>query len=111
VIVDDPHQVDAIHALELEREDVDLPQGVGQRPLETPNPWGTTVRRRGRLAQARLVDHRADFLCAHLQPFVAPEVITNPPDSVLRVLPAMGQDPLLQSRTLLADRDRRCAPA
>ena len=30
VVVDDPHQVDPVHPLEFKREDVDLPEGVGQ---------------------------------------------------------------------------------
>ena len=37
VVVDDAHQIDLVHALEVEREDVDLPHRIGYRTLKAPD--------------------------------------------------------------------------
>jgi hypothetical protein len=38
VIINDPHQVHRVHSLELEREDINLPQCIRQHPLKPAFP-------------------------------------------------------------------------
>ena len=107
MIIDDADQVDRVHPLQLKREDVDLPHRVRTRTLEATHPRRTAARLRRRVAQPRVVDHRADLLRADLEPFLTPQIVTDPAHAVLRILPPPGDDLLLQNRTLLADGDRR----
>ena len=72
VVVDDPDQVHAVHPLELEGEDVDLPHRVGYGPLEAPHLDRPTTRLWRWLTQIGFVDHTAHRLRAHRQPLVAP---------------------------------------
>ncbi len=110
VIVQDADEVDRVHPLELEREDVDLPHRVRARALETPDPRRAASRLRRWMAQARLVDHRAHLLRADVDRFVAPEIVPDPSHAVLGILSTQGDDLLLQQRALIAYRDRRGFP-
>jgi hypothetical protein len=40
VIVDDPHEIYPVHALEFKGKDINLPQGIGYLPLEPPGLLG-----------------------------------------------------------------------
>jgi len=57
VVVDHPDQIDAVHPLQLKREDVDLPHRVGHGPLETTDLHGPATGLGRRLAEVSLVDH------------------------------------------------------
>ena len=68
VIVDDPDQVDLVHALEVEGEDVGLPHRVGHRTFEPAHLGWTLVGYRGRVANTGGVDRLAYFLRTDGQP-------------------------------------------
>ena len=67
VVVNDPDQVDRVHPLELEGEDINLPERVGYRPLETPDLWWTPLCLHRRVAEPCVIDHRTHGLGACLQ--------------------------------------------
>ncbi len=99
VIVDDPHQVDRIHPLELEGEDVDLPQGVWKLLLEPPHPGRLPASLYRGIAKTRVVDHPAHCLGTDLKPLLPPQVIPDPSYPGFRVLPAFLLDPPLELLT------------
>ena len=96
MIVDDPDQIDRVHPLEMEGEDVHLPHRVGTRALEAPRRHPTPVWLGWRITQLRIIDYCADLLCADLDPFMAPQLVSDPTDSVLRILPPKRHDLLFQ---------------
>ena len=86
VIVDQTDQVDPVHPLQLEGEDIGLPHRVGQRSFEAAHLGWTTVRHRWLIAQACIVDRRADLLGADLQTFVSAQLVPDAANTVLRVI-------------------------
>ncbi len=99
VVVDDSHQVDPEHPLELEGEDIDLPQGVRYLSLEAPYLGLSGFGGRGRVAKISVVDHPTDRFGTHLEPLVAPQLVTDAPHSHLGIGAAKLLDPLLQRFT------------
>ena len=96
MVVDDPHQIDPVHALELKGEDIDLPERVGYRTFETTYLRGTPVGRRWRIAQSGIVDHHAYLLGTCRQAIMATQFIADAPDTVLGVLTPMCLNPFIQ---------------
>jgi hypothetical protein len=72
MIVDDPHQVDWIHPLELEGKDVDLPQCVRKLSLEPPDPGRLSARLHRGIAKTGVVDHTAHRLRTDPKPLLPP---------------------------------------
>jgi hypothetical protein len=72
MIIDNPHQVDRIHPLELEGEDVDLPQGVRKLLLEPPHPSRLSARLHRPIAKTGIVDHTAHRLRTDPKPLLPP---------------------------------------
>jgi hypothetical protein len=106
MIVDDPHQVDRIHPLELEGEDVDLPQGIRKLPLEPPHPGRLPARLHRRIAKTRIVNHTAHRLGTDPKPLLPPQLVPDPSYPGLGILAGFLFDPSLE---LLADPPRGCA--
>jgi hypothetical protein len=102
VIVDDPDQVDLVHALEIEGEDVGLPHGVGHRPFEPAHLSRAFVRHRRWVAHTCGVDGLAHFLGTDGKTFFGPQFVPDAPHSVVRVLGAVGDDPFLELGALFA---------
>ena len=86
VVIDHPHEIDRIQALELKGHDVDLPHGVGEAPLESAHLRRSALGGRGWLAKSRVVDHSPHRLSANLKPFLSLQVVTDPPYPMLRML-------------------------
>ena len=104
VIVDDPDQVDPVHPLQLEGEDVDLPKRVGHRPLEATDLGRTPASFGRRLTQVGLVDHAAHRLGTDREAFIAAELVADAADAVLRMGLPVGLDAILERH---ADPTRR----
>jgi hypothetical protein len=85
VIVDDAHQVDWVHPLELKGEDIDLPQGIGQCLLETCYPGCLPSRLEGGIAETCLVHYPAYCLGTYFNPFVSFKLIPDATDTGLWV--------------------------
>jgi hypothetical protein len=96
VIVDDPDQVHWVHSLELEGEDVDLPERVRQLALEAPNLGWASAWSRRRIAETRVVDHRPDLLRAHRETFVASQLVADPTHTPFGMFPSVCKDPFLE---------------
>ena len=102
VIVDNPHQVDPEHPLELEGEDVDLPQGIRYLPLEAPYLGISGFGGRGRVAKIGVVDDTTDRFGGYFEPLVAPQLVADAPHSHLGVGTTELLDPPFQSFAKLA---------
>jgi hypothetical protein len=55
MVVDHAHQIDRVHPLEMEGEDVDLPQRVGDVFLKAPDLRTPSILLNRRVAQAGIV--------------------------------------------------------
>jgi len=102
VIVDDPDQVDLVHAFEIEGEDVRLPHGVGHRTFEPAHLSRAFVRHRRWVAYTCGVDCLAYFLRADGKTFFGSQFVPDAAHSVARVLSAVGDDPFLEFGALFA---------
>jgi len=96
MVVQDSDEIDRIHPLELEGEDIDLPQRVGARTLEATKLRRTSTRLWRRIAQSGFVHHRADLLRTDFESFVTPQIVADAPHAVLRIRPTQGDDLLLE---------------
>jgi uncharacterized membrane protein YphA (DoxX/SURF4 family) len=88
MVVDDPHQVHTVHALELEGKDVDLPHRIGNLSLEASLLGWPTFRNRRGIPQSRLVHHPSDRFRAYCQSLFSAKFVPDAPHPCLRVLPA-----------------------
>ncbi len=102
VVVDDPDQVHTVHPLQLEGEDVDLPERIGDRALEAARSLGLALSAGLGVALTGVVDNATDGLCADRQAFLASEVVADSADAAFRVLRPALQDPLLDCLTATA---------
>lgn len=107
VVIDDADQVHRVHPLELEREDVDLPQRVGHRALEAADLAQPRVGDRRRIAQACGVDRLPHRLGAYLKAVVPPQVVADASHTAIRVRFSIGDDPPLEFGADLTLRVRR----
>ena len=85
MIIDDSHQVDPEHSLELESKDIDLPQGVRDLPLEATHLRVTGFRWWRRIAEVGVVDYSTHCFRRHLEPLVPPQLVADPPHPHLGV--------------------------
>jgi hypothetical protein len=110
VVVDDTDQIHPVHSLELEREDVDLPQCIGQRPLKTTHLRRPTLWLRRSLSQPGVVDDSPHCFGAYRHPIVASELVTDAPHALIGVRLAMLYNPTGERLTYLPGRPRAGVP-
>jgi len=103
VIVDDPDQVDLVHAFEIEGEDVRLPHGVGHRALEPAHLSRAFVTLGRRVAHTGVIDRLAYLLSTDRKPIFRTQLVPDAAHTVVRVLGAVGNDPFLELGALFAN--------
>jgi hypothetical protein len=105
VVIDDPDQIDLVHAFEVEREDVDLPHGVGCRTLEAAHLGRAFVGHRGRITYTGGIDCLAHLLGTDSESVFQTQFVADTAHPVVRMLTTVSDDPFLQLRALFADRN------
>ena len=103
MVIDDAGQINLVHALEVEREDVDLPHSIGRRPFKAPDFGRAFVGLHRRVADTGGIDCLPDLLRTDGQAFVHAKFIADAAHAVLRVVSAVGNDTFLQFCALFAD--------
>ena len=80
VIIDDPNQIDPVHPLEFESENIDLPKRVRHAPFKTPNFRTPAFRFYRSITESRLVHYSANRLGADRKPLVPAKTVADPPN-------------------------------